>query len=762
MRSIEQEATKLQKKDFEALNERKRNETKKSVLAKIESEDESEDSGPEDILAMAAKKFKKKDVPTVDHSKIQYEEFNKKFYIEPKEMREMTEEEVEKLRIELDRIKIRGKGCPKPIKRWTHCGFPSSYLEVIRKQNFEKPTPIQAQAIPAIMSGRDVIGVAKTGSGKTLAFLLPMFRHIRDQRPLRNGDGPIAIIMTPTRELATQIHRECKPFLKASNLKAICAYGGAGMQNQINDIKRGAEIIVCTPGRMIDLLCANSGRLISLTRVTFLVLDEADRMFDMGFEPQIMKIINNTRADRQTVLFSATFPKQMEALARKTLSEPLEIIVGARSVVAGDIHQIVEVIEEKAKFTRLLAILGEFYQNASNSDFRVLIFVDKQEAADNLLKDLIHKGYPCLSLHGGKDQEDRDEIFNDFKSGAVQILIATSIAARGLDVKKLAVVVNYECPNHMEDYVHRVGRTGRAGNKGTAYTFITPAQDRYANDIVKALKASEAKIPKELQALADEFQLKVNQGNAQISGSGFGGKGLDVLDKQRDLLKFVQKQTYKNEGDDSSSDEEDNQTFNRIMGENNPLVKKENTGISGVTSGLPGINPAMSASEQAAAIRAAQIAAAKISATVVSANRNKELAEMKAKLRGDLGQFAHIGEGLDHAMSTASHFHQEIEINDFPQKARWKVTNKEQITQVIELSGAGVTVRGEYIPPGETLPVNTSRRKLHLVIESDNERAVELAVREIKRLLQESTISAFEAEARGGPSSGLSGRYSVL
>lgn len=281
----------------------------------------------------------------------------------------------------------------------------------------------------------------------------------------------------------------------------MCAYGGSPIKDQIADLKKGAEIIVCTPGRMIDLLTANSGRVTNLKRVTYVVLDEADRMFDMGFEPQVMKIVNNIRPDRQTVLFSATFPKQMDSLARKILQKPLEITVGGRSVVAPEIQQIVEVRPEESKFTRLLDILGQMYNE--DPECRTLIFVDRQEGADNLLRDLMRRGYLCMSLHGGKDQVDRDSTIADFKAGVVPIVIATSVAARGLDVKQLKLVINFDAPNHMEDYVHRAGRTGRAGNKGTCVTFITSEQERYSVDIYRALKASNASIPKELEELAN-------------------------------------------------------------------------------------------------------------------------------------------------------------------------------------------------------------------------------------------------------------------
>ena len=221
-------------------------------------------------------------------------------------------------------------------------------------------------------------------------------------------------------------------------------------------LQRGAEIIVCTPGRMIDMLAANSGKVTNLKRVTYIVLDEADRMFDMGFEPQVMRIIENVRPDRQTVMFSATFPRQMEALARRALNKPIEVQVGGRSIVCKEVEQHVVVLEDDQKFLKLLELLGIYQEQGS-----IIVFVDKQENADTLLKDLLKAGYPCLSLHGGVDQYDRDSTITDFKSGRAKLLVATSVAARGLDVKHLILVVNYDCPNHYEDYVHRCGRTGR-------------------------------------------------------------------------------------------------------------------------------------------------------------------------------------------------------------------------------------------------------------------------------------------------------------
>ncbi|TFK76034.1 P-loop containing nucleoside triphosphate hydrolase protein [Pluteus cervinus] len=730
------------------------------------------DLNPEDILALAAKKAKKKDLAAVDHSRVKYEPFRKEFYIPPPDIAAMTDEEAELLRLELDGIKIRGVECPRPVTKWSHFGLPASCLDVIKRQNYLAPTSIQAQAIPAIMSGRDVIGVAKTGSGKTIAFLLPLFRHIKDQRPLDQMEGPVAIVMTPTRELAVQIHRECKPFLKVLNLRAVCAYGGSPIKDQIAELKKGAEIIVCTPGRMIDLLTANSGRVTNLKRVTYVVLDEADRMFDMGFEPQVMRIVNNIRPDRQTVLFSATFPKQMDSLARKILRKPLEITVGGRSVVAAEIEQIVEVRAEDTKFNRLLEILGQMYNEDPES--RTLIFVDRQEAADNLLRELMRKGYLCMSLHGGKDQVDRDSTIADFKSGVVPIVIATSVAARGLDVKQLKLVINYDAPNHMEDYVHRAGRTGRAGNKGTCVTFITSEQERYSVDIYRAVKASNAAVPKDLEDLANGFLDKVKSGKAQAAGSGFGGKGLDRLDKERDAKEKAERKAYgeaeeekpaATEETGAKAADKDDMTFGNFKVEvkRGPAPDSSKALLmGGAIAAARKLAQAKEEERMQAQVRAAEEAAARAGkdtpahkqALSVVAKLNAQMRASKLMLQSQLQDDSKKLGGSD-----SSEFHAIIPINDYPQKARWRVTNKETMVQLIDLTGASVTNKGIYYETGKEPPPD-GPPKLHLLIESNEEYRVEQAVREIKRLLIEASAAALQAEMRNPTAT--SGRYSVL
>ena len=616
------------------------------------------EADPGDILAIANKK-KKKDIPAVNHAKVQYEPFRKNFYSEPVDMAEWSEAEVASLRSDLDGIKVRGIDVPKPVQRWAQCGLGVQTLDCIRRLEYATPTSIQAQAIPAITSGRDVIGVAKTGSGKTIAFLLPMFRHIKDQRPLETLEGPVGLIMTPTRELATQIHKECKPFLKALNLRAVCAYGGAPIKDQIADLKRGAEIVVCTPGRMIDLLAANSGRVTNLRRVTYVVLDEADRMFDMGFEPQVMKILANIRPDRQTVLFSATFPRQMEALARKTLSKPVEIVVGGRSVVAPEITQIVEVRNEDQKFMRLLELLGQMYSDEKNEDDRALIFVDRQESADTLLKELMRKGYPCMSIHGGKDQIDRDSTIDDFKAGVVPILIATSVAARGLDVKQLKLVANYDAPNHLEDYVHRAGRTGRAGNTGTAVTFLTDEQDRYAVDIAKALKQSGQAVPPEVQKLVDNFSEKIKSGKEKSSASGFGGKGLERLDQERDAAKARERKTFKT-GDEGEEEEKEDKND-----ANDDVFAKAASNVKALDAKpapLPGVPKGIDLD--------GKITVHKTEKETGPQNQMDKVAVAVQNIAAKLSKAGVMRQGvpIDNKGPDAGAFHATLEINDFPRK----------------------------------------------------------------------------------------------
>lgn len=708
---------------------------------------------PEDYLNMSSKK-KKKEVPTVDHSKIDYEPFRKNFYTEPQELKDLNDEEVRALRFELDDIKVQGSNVPRPVQKFAQFGLGTQCLDIIRNLGFEKPTPIQAQTIPAIMSGRDVIGVAKTGSGKTVAFLLPMFRHIKDQRPLRNMEGPVGLVLAPTRELAVQIHRECKPYLKALGLRAVCAYGGAPIKDQIAELKRGAEIVVCTPGRMVDLLAANSGRVTNLGRVTYVVLDEADRMFDMGFEPQVVKILNNIRPGHQTVLFSATMPKNMEALARKVMRKPVQITVGGRSTVADTITQVIEVRPESTKLTRTLALLGELFEN--DDDARALIFVERQETADNIRLELGKKLYPAVSIHGGREQIDRETAINDFKSGDIPILVATSVAARGLDVKQLKLVINYDVPNHLEDYVHRAGRTGRAGETGTAVTFITPEQDKYAVDLVKALKLSQKEVPEDLNKMSEEFLKKFKEGKGAIhaSSSGFGGRGIERLEEQRAAERARERKFYKTgDDDDEEEKEEGKKTDDAALPEIN-VVKRGDEPAPAPSGKIAGIPSHINLDADVQVIKTETPASAAPGRPMNAAQR---AAAAAAKINSRLGarNSTRPGVPIDNKGPDAGAFHATLEINDFPQKARWAVTNRTNVAKILDATGVSITNKGEMILPPRVQ--QEGEQKLYILVEGDTELQVTQAMRELQRLLKEATIAANDADARAP----ASGRYTV-
>ncbi|CEG37045.1 dead box rna helicase rcf1 [Plasmopara halstedii] len=704
MRALHEKREYEEKHKFEATRvESMGNDTTGRLYQGLEEDIIGEDSQLVDqrsALEILQDQQKKREINPVDHSRINYLPLQKFFYVVPKEIKDQSEEEVEIQRNECE-IKVRGKKCPRPLQKWNQCGFSVRMLQLIKKHGYKEPFAIQKQALPAIMSGRDVIGIAKTGSGKTLAFLLPMFRHILAQPPLQESEGPIGIVMAPARELAQQIYVETRKFAKGLGLHATAVYGGSSVSEQIAKLKRGSDIVICTPGRMIDILCMSAGKMLSLQRLSYVVLDEADRMFDMGFEPQITKIMMNVRPDRQTLLFSATFPRSVELMARKVLKKPVEITVGTRSTASGDITQYIEVREEDDKFMRLLQLLGLWYEKGN-----ILIFVNKQQACDQIFQDLMKAGYPALSLHGGKDQVDRDYTIDDFKRKVRTVMVATSVAGRGLDVKDLVLVVNYHCPNHMEDYVHRVGRTGRAGRKGTAYTFISPDEEAYSVDLVKVLENARQTVPHELKALAEGFTAKVKRGEARYHGSGFKGKGFTFDDTERNETQRtadLQRRQYEldqgilvEESGAIEDDDVEEPAKETITSSSDKLM------APAVQKAIPIDSEAMSA--------------------FIKAQKIIQNLDLKYKSQG-------LGD---------NHFVDELEINDYPQHARWRVTQKEASDSIEELTGAAVITRGSFIPAGRK--PNPSERKLYLAIEGPTQSSVVEARRELQRLLDETTM----------------------
>lgn len=671
-----------------------------------------DDNEDQKLLSSKMKNLQKeKALQAVDHDQVDYSSFRKSFYHEPESVKSLSPEEVELLRVSMDGIKVSGSNIPAPIWEWHQLGLSSLVVSILEDDlRFNSPTPIQSQALPAIMSGRDFLGIAKTGSGKTLGFLLPLLRHVQDQPPLAKGEGPIGILLTPTRELALQIFKILSLFAKKLSISIACCYGGSSIEPQIAELKKGSQIVVATPGRLIDLLAANGGRVCNLKRVTYVVLDEADRMFDFGFEPQVKKIFSQIRPDRQSILFSATFAKKMEQLAKAILIDPIEVIVGGISVVPPEITQHVEFFPLKEneteqeisamKFELLIGTLSKY------PGVKKLVFVEKQESADKLLVKLIANNLHSVVIHGGKEQIDRKYAIKDFseKDSGIDIMLATSIAARGLDVKGLDLVINYDPASHMEDYVHRVGRTGRAGSKGDAYTFVTSAQERAVTDLVKAMRLSQipdADIDERLIAIADKFMKKVKEGKEKYR-FGFGGKGLTKLDEARRTNQVMERRAY--EGD----------------------------------SALP-------------------------AASVKSSSSTPATGDSDSKL--ELPEFKIIeGKADESSGPDKCKFHSRITINDLPQKTRWTVVNAESLAQIIETTSTSITNKGQFYPPGSKVPTMIKQGgreiaappKLYLLIEG----LTEASVKEANRLIRQKMIEGLD-QAGLDEQLAPSGKYTV-
>nr|XP_029131121.1 probable ATP-dependent RNA helicase DDX5 [Labrus bergylta] len=442
--------------------------------------------------------------------------FQKNFYQEHPDGARRSLQEVEQYRRSKE-VTVKGRDCPKPIIKFHEAEFPSYVMDVINKQNWTEPTPIQAQGWPLALSGKDMVGIAQTGSGKTLSYLLPAIVHINHQPFLERGDGPICLVLAPTRELAQQVQQVAAEYGRASRLKSTCIYGGAPKGPQIRDLERGVEICIATPGRLIDFLEAGKT---NLRRCTYLVLDEADRMLDMGFEPQIRKIVDQIRPDRQTLMWSATWPKEVRQLAEDFLKEYVQINIGALQLSANhNILQIVDVCNDMEKEDKLIRLLEEIMSEKEN---KTIIFVETKRRCDELTRRMRRDGWPAMGIHGDKSQQERDWVLNEFRYGKAPILIATDVASRGLDVEDVKFVINYDYPNSSEDYIHRIGRTARSQKTGTAYTFFTPNNMKQASDLISVLReANQAINPKLIQMAEDR------------GGRGRGGRG-GYKDDRRD------------------------------------------------------------------------------------------------------------------------------------------------------------------------------------------------------------------------------------
>ncbi|XP_075769108.1 ATP-dependent RNA helicase DDX3X isoform X2 [Pelodiscus sinensis] len=428
-------------------------------------------------------------------------------------------------------VEATGNNCPPHIESFSDVDMGEIIMGNIELTRYTRPTPVQKHAIPIIKDKRDLMACAQTGSGKTAAFLLPILSQIYTDGPgdaLRamkeNGrygrrkQYPISLVLAPTRELAVQIYEEARKFAYRSKVRPCVVYGGADIGQQIRDLERGCHLLVATPGRLVDMM--ERGK-IGLDFCKYLVLDEADRMLDMGFEPQIRRIVEQDtmppKGVRHTMMFSATFPKEIQMLARDFLDEYIFLAVGRVGSTSENITQKVVWVEESDKRSFLLDLL-----NATGKDSLTLVFVETKKGADSLEDFLYHEGYACTSIHGDRSQRDREEALHQFRSGRSPILVATAVAARGLDISNVKHVINFDLPSDIEEYVHRIGRTGRVGNLGLATSFFNERNINITKDLLDLLVEAKQEVPSWLENMAYE-QLHKGGSSRGRSKSRFSG-----------------------------------------------------------------------------------------------------------------------------------------------------------------------------------------------------------------------------------------------
>lgn len=365
------------------------------------------------------------------------------------------------------------------VMLFSELGLRPELVAAVEAKGYTTPSPIQARAIPAILEGRDVLGGAQTGTGKTAAFSLPVLQRLASGEFKGQNKRARVLVLTPTRELAAQVHQSVVDYGEGLNMRSFVIFGGVGFQPQINAIRRGLDIIVATPGRLLDL-CQRGD--LQLSGIEVLILDEADRMLDMGFINDIKKILQLMPAKRQNLFFSATYTKEVKKLADSMLNNPVEVEVAARNATADRVDQEAYVVGQKAKpkFLAELIHQGDWTQ--------VLVFTRTKHGANRLATDLDKQGIGAMAIHGNKSQSARERALAAFKANKIRVLVATDIAARGIDIADLPHVVNYELPNIPEDYVHRIGRTGRAGKAGNAVSLVSDVEEGYLWDIEKTMK----------------------------------------------------------------------------------------------------------------------------------------------------------------------------------------------------------------------------------------------------------------------------------
>ncbi|XP_077212996.1 DEAD-box ATP-dependent RNA helicase 37-like [Tasmannia lanceolata] len=429
-------------------------------------------------------------------------------------------------------VETSGDNVPPAVNTFAEIDLGDALNQNIQRCKYVKPTPVQRHAIPISLAGRDLMACAQTGSGKTAAFCFPIISGIMNGQFAQRPRGartvyPLALILSPTRELSCQIHEEARKFSYQTGVKVVVAYGGAPINHQLRELERGVDILVATPGRLVDLL---ERARVSLQMIRYLALDEADRMLDMGFEPQIRKIVEQMdmpqRGMRQTLLFSATFPKEIQRLASDFLSNYIFLAVGRVGSSTDLIVQRVEYVHDSDKRSHLMDLLHAQRANGTHGKQALtLVFVETKKGADSLEHWLCLNGFPATTIHGDRTQQEREYALRSFKSGTTPILVATDVAARGLDIPHVAHVVNFDLPNDIDDYVHRIGRTGRAGNTGLATAFFNENNSSLARALAELMQESNQEVPAWLSRYAARSSYGGGGRNRRTGGGGrFGGR----------------------------------------------------------------------------------------------------------------------------------------------------------------------------------------------------------------------------------------------
>lgn len=656
-------------------------------------------------------KSKIKKMHYVNHSLIDYKPIQKDFYIAPSDVASLTEDELKKLYRELDGAQVRGKNCPRPMKTWVGIGLKNEIVQLLHQKGFTSPFAMQSLAMPVLMAGRDLLSIAKTGSGKTLSYALPLIRHVVNQPRPGKKRGPLALVLLPTQILAQQVFDVIKDFAIASGLKVVAAYGGVDLQSNIKQCIEGCDIMVATPGRLLDLCTSGSKGVVNLPDCSFVVIDEADRMFDAGFREHVTAFLKNCRPDKQLAFVSATMCKEVKVIIKSLLSPDfIELSTGGKPAPSTNVSQqfyffdqeVYEADPSKQKMDKRLVRLAEILSdewtshvesnpNADNaaSPFvppLFLIFVDRKTDCDDLAVKLQQMGFrdKVGVLNSDYDAEEQHVIITRFNPQDRPILIATGSAERGLDVFGLDIVINYWMPDHYEAYVHRVGRTGRAGKRGRAFSFfIKGKDDPLADQLIEGLERTNNTVPEALieAHLAHRERVK----NGEYTGpsnykKGFGSaKTFSFSSKHekqqfRDSLKACGMGDYLSSDDSDSAEDSDAEVNTKFNDPDIVDVSDNNEGSSSASANGPASNALVEYKGGALTLSSANTAA-------IEAAKN----------------FAAMTTAMHENATQVRYFQSDYVINNLPQYERYAVMGSKFLEELQERTNTTITKKGEYI-----------------------------------------------------------------